>query len=95
MVQFSVVKTLDLFGPEVMARAMAVAPARIFGIDRRGTLAPGMASDIILVRRLDTPSTITDTDVLSKCGWTPLDGSTTNHRVTYTHASDLPLSFHP
>lgn len=84
MVQFSLVKTLDLFGPQTAALRMAHAPAVLFGIERRGKLAPGYFADMVLVQRLDCPHTITDADVVSKCGWTPLNGSQTNHRVVRT-----------
>lgn len=93
MVQFSLVKMLDLFGPDVVVRTMSAAPAGVFGIERRGAIAPGVASDLVMVRRLDKPFTITDADVLSKCGWTPLAGTTTGHRVVRAWLSDLPLRF--
>lgn len=95
MVQFSMVKMLDLFGPEKVAEIMTANPAKVFGVEHRGALAPGKASDIVLVRPLDVPLTITDADVISKCGWTPLDGTQTGYRIEYVHASELPLTFCP
>ncbi len=81
MVQFSLVKTLDLLGPTDTVLRMAHAPAVLFGIDGRGVLAPGRYADLVLVKRLDESRVITDADVLSLCGWTPLQGTATGHSV--------------
>jgi len=84
MVQFSLIAMLDLFDPAVVARRMSQSPAELFGIDRRGSLRPGNFADMVLVEKLDTPYTITDSDVLSPCGWTPMAGTPTHHRVVRT-----------
>ncbi len=84
MVQFSLVSMLDLFGPSTVVRRMCEVPARLFGIDRRGTLAVGNFADMVLVENLPEPHVITDADVLSLCGWTPMDGTPTRHRVVRT-----------
>lgn len=85
MVQFSLVKMLDLLDdPTLVARRMANAPAAIFGIDRRGYLRPGCYADMVIVRRRESPHVITDADVLSLCGWTPLVGTPTQHEVVRT-----------
>ncbi len=62
---------------------VATAPARVFGLDRKGTLAPGSDADIVLV---DTERewTITNDSVLSKIGWTPYDGRTIRGAVDRT-----------
>ncbi|MCM1336887.1 MAG: amidohydrolase family protein [Candidatus Amulumruptor caecigallinarius] len=84
MVQFSVVKMMDLFAPEIVATKMAHNPARIFGIERRGFLDPGFKADLTVVSALPAPRTISDSEVLSKCGWTPLAGFQTSHRIELT-----------
>lgn len=84
MLQFSLVTMLDLLPPHLVALRMAEAPARLFGIERRGRLEPGWYADMVLVERLSEPHTITDSDVLSSCGWTPMTGYTTHHRVLRT-----------
>lgn len=81
LVQFSLPVMLDLYDPSTVVRRMATGPADLFGIDRRGRLQPGCYADLVLVERLDTPHVITDADVLSRCGWTPLAGYATHHRV--------------
>jgi dihydroorotase len=62
---------------------VATAPARVFGLDRKGTLAPGSDADIALI---DTERewTITNDSVLSKIGWTPYDGRTIKGAVDRT-----------
>lgn len=84
MVQFSLPAMLTLLGPAAAALRMAARPAAIFGIDRRGLLAPGMYADLVLARRLPEPRVITDADVLSPCGWTPMASSAVTWEITRT-----------
>jgi len=54
--------------------ATSTRPAKLFGLyPRKGAIRVGADADIVLV---DTAKkhTITDADVLSKCGWTPYAG---------------------
>lgn len=83
MVEFSLVAALLLFTPEVVAERMAAAPARLFAIDRRGSITPGNYADLVLVDP-HSPHTVKDSDVTSLCGWTPVDGLTFTHRVIKT-----------
>jgi dihydroorotase len=55
--------------------AAATTPARAFNIAGKGSLDIGADADIVLVD-LDREHTITDDEVLSKCGWTPYNGVT-------------------
>ena len=89
MVQFSLVVMLELarrgiFKTETVIEKMCHAPAQLFGIERRGYLMPGYKADIAVVVPVASGHTITDGDVLSKCGWTPLEGFTVHHRVKAT-----------
>ena len=97
MVQFSLVAMLDLFDPQTVVRRMSQAPAELFGIEGRGTIKAGNFADLVLVERLDEPHVITDSDVLSLCGWTPMTDTPTRHRVarTWVNGGDkaIPLSF--
>jgi len=81
-IQFQLPLLLDMFSPAEVARFTAVRPAEIFRIESRGTLAPGMFADVVRIarRRHD----ITDSDSLSKCGWTSESGLTTEHTVVTT-----------
>ena len=87
MVQFSLVRMLGLVDDGVltlerMVDAMCHQPALLFGIKQRGFLRPGYKADLVLVR----PETWTlhEADILSKCGWSPLEGHTFNWRVQQT-----------
>lgn len=87
MVQFSLVSMLGLVDEGVltlerMVDAMCHQPALLFGIKERGFLRPGYKADLVLVR----PETWTlhEEDILSKCGWSPLEGYTFNWRVQQT-----------
>lgn len=98
LVQFSLPVMLDLYDdPTLVVRRMAIGPADLFGIDRRGRLRPGHYADLVIVERLDTPHIITDADVISRCGWTPLIGRPLTHRIVRTiingDGNARPLSF--
>jgi dihydroorotase-like cyclic amidohydrolase len=59
---------------ERVADATATRPARLFGLyPRKGAIRPGSDADIVLVDP-KRKHTISDADVLSKCGWTPYAG---------------------
>lgn len=83
MVQFSVPAMLGLFDPMTVVRLMCHNPALLYGIQRRGSIAPGMYADIARIRRV-TPYTVHDADVVSRCAWTPLDGQSLQYRVIDT-----------
>lgn len=79
-VQFALPVMLEYLGPALIARKMAAAPAQLFGIERRGSVAPGYAADLVLVEKC-TPYTIDDTMVQAPCLWTPFHGRRVSHRV--------------
>ncbi len=87
IVQFSLVSMLGLVDDgmlqlERLVDAMCHQPALLFGIKQRGFLRPGYKADLVLVR----PETWTlhEADILSKCGWSPLEEHTFNWRVQQT-----------
>lgn len=84
-IQFSLVLMLTLFkSPITVARLMCHNPARIFGVENRGFLRPDYNADIVRVRKLAKPHTITDDEVISKCGWTPYAGCNVDYEVIST-----------
>lgn len=104
MVQFSLAVMLDLtdadsatdgmLTPARVVELMAHAPARIFGIERRGYLRPGYYADLVLAeRRPMAGHRTTDSDVASRCGWTPLQGYVTGWKVTTLTHTKMPLTF--
>lgn len=89
MVQFSLVAMLELahqgvLTPELVVEKMCHAPARLFHISRRGYLRKGYKADLAVVKPLAEGHVITDADVVSRCGWTPLNGFTAHHAVAMT-----------
>ena len=58
---------------ERVVEATSMAPARIFGIEKKGDLVPGHHADLVLVD-LEREYEIRDADVLSLTGWSPYAG---------------------
>ncbi|MDO4510929.1 MAG: dihydroorotase [Bacteroidales bacterium] len=88
-VQFSLVAMLELAHQgicttEVVVEKMCHAPAALYRIAQRGYLRPGYKADIAVVKPVPEGHTITDADVVSRCGWTPLNGYTVHHQVAMT-----------
>ena len=87
-VQFSLIMMLELvrqgvFSTVTVVEKMCHAPAMLYNIDRRGILRPGYYADMVLIDT-NTRHTVTKEDVLSKCGWSPLEGTTFHSRVVKT-----------
>ena len=88
MIQFSLVTMLELVDEGVLTiqrlvELMCHNPARLFGVQQRGFLRKGYRADITIVRPKH-PWTVTKDCILSKCGWSPLEGHTFNWQVERT-----------
>lgn len=88
MIQFSLVTMLELvdqgvFSLETVVEKMCHAPARIFRIEKRGYIREGYYADLVLVRP-QAPWTVTPDIILSKCGWSPMEGHTYGWKVEKT-----------
>ena len=88
MIQFSLVTMLELVDEGVLTiqrlvELMCHNPARLFGVQQRGFLRPGYRADIAIVRP-KTPWTVTSDCILSKCGWSPMEGHQYQWRVECT-----------
>lgn len=88
MVQFSLVTMLEMVDKGVLdmttlVEKMCHAPARLFQIKERGYLRPGYWADVVLVRP-DTSWKVTADTILSKCGWSPMEGHTYHWKVEQT-----------
>ena len=55
---------------ETVVERMCHAPARLFGIDRRGFIRPGYYADMVLVDPKKS-YTVTPENILTKCCWSP------------------------
>ncbi len=87
-VQFSLPVMLELaregvFTKEKVVELMCENPARLFGVKDRGFLRPGAYADLVIVDP-EKPFTVTKETILSKCGWSPIEGETLSHSVVKT-----------
>ena len=57
---------------EKIAEKMSHAPADCFGIANRGYIREGYFADLVLVD-MDQSTTVTRSNILYKCGWSPLE----------------------
>ena len=87
-VQYSLPAMLELarqgvFTVEQVVEKMAHAPAQLYSLDRRGFLREGYYADLVLVDP-QTPTIIDARHILSKCGWSPLEGETLSNSIKLT-----------
>lgn len=91
MIQFSLVSMLGLVDEEVftiekIVEKMCHAPAQIYGIPNRGYIRRGYQADLVLVRPGEE-WIVTNDCILSKCKWSPLEGSAFRWKVQKTFAN--------
>lgn len=90
-VQFSLINMLALYDNgivplEQIAKLMAHNPAKRFDIRKRGYLREGYYADFVIVKRGEEYE-LSNTEVLSKCGWTPFAGRKYSWRVERTYSN--------
>lgn len=90
MIQFSLVSMLGLVDEGVlsierMVDAMCHQPAMLFGIQERGFIRKGYKADLVLVQPKNW--TLGIEDILSKCGWSPLEGNNFHWQVKQTYVN--------
>jgi dihydroorotase len=91
LVQFAVQMYLEhyhreVFSLELIVRKMAHAVAERYKIKERGYIREGYWADVVLVD-LNKPYTALSSEVISKCGWTPLEGYQFNSTIDTTIVS--------
>ncbi|MFY8164946.1 MAG: dihydroorotase [Sediminibacterium sp.] len=67
---------------EKMVEKMSHAVATCFQIKDRGFIREGYHADLVLVK--ESPYTITKENILYKCGWSPLEGTTFPYQINST-----------
>ena len=87
LVQYALTAALECvheghFSTAQLVQKFAHAPAQLFDVAERGYLREGYFADLVLVE--DTPFTVRREDVLSKCGWSPFEGTTFRSRIAST-----------
>ena len=71
---------------EKVVEKIAHSPAICFQIENRGFIREGYWADLVLVD-LNKPLTVSRSNVLSKCGWSPFEGQTFSSSVVSTIVS--------
>lgn len=72
-----------LISLEKIAEKMCHNPAILYQIEKRGFIREGYFADLTIVD-LNTTLTVNKENILSKCGWSPLEGTTFQTKVTHT-----------
>ena len=91
LVQYSLPMMLELadngiFTIEQVVDFIAHRVAKLFHIEDRGFIREGYFADLTIVKP-NSPYVVKDEDVLSRCGWTPLVGTTLNNKVVSTYVN--------
>jgi dihydroorotase len=92
LVQYALNAALELVHEGQLTTAQVVqkfahAPAQLFDVSERGFLREGYWADLALID--DTPLTVRREDVLSKCGWSPFEGTTFHSRIASTWVNGM------
>jgi dihydroorotase len=72
-----------LISLEKIAEKMCHNPATLYRIQKRGFIREGYFADLSIVD-LSSSWTVSVDNILSKCGWSPLEGTTFQSKVTHT-----------
>ena len=88
IIQYSLPSMLSLVDEEVISierlvELMCHNPARIFSVRDRGFIRKGYKADLVIVRP-GSPWKVSREGILSKCGWSPLEGNEFNWLVERT-----------
>lgn len=75
---------------EQVVEKMCHNPARLYRMEKRGFIRKGYKADLVVVSR-STPTNVTASDVLSKCGWSPYEGKILPVSVAYTFVNGRPV----
>lgn len=68
---------------EKVVQKMAHNPAQLFQIEKRGFIREGYHADLVLVD-CNSTWTVDASNILYKCGWSPLEGTEFHSQITHT-----------
>ncbi|MBT1699843.1 dihydroorotase [Fulvivirgaceae bacterium PWU4] len=91
LIQHSLVAMLEFYhqgkiGLEKIVQKMAHNPAILFQVSGRGFIREGYFADLVLVD-LKKSWKVEKSNILAKCGWSPLENTTFSSNVTHTLVS--------
>lgn len=91
LVQHSVVAMMEFYhrkkiSIETIVEKMCHNPARLFRISERGFIREGYFADLVLVN-LNDPWTVTESNILSKCKWSPFENYRFQSKIEETFVS--------
>ena len=95
LVQHSLVAMLEMskkgFIPvEKVVQKMCHAPADLFRVNQRGYIREGYFADLVLVDP-NQSWTVSQENILYKCGWSPFEGTEFSHKVITTFVNGKPV----
>jgi len=93
LVQHAMVSVLELVRQGKMSLTKAVekmchAPAELFQIPNRGYIKKGFQADLVLVN-LNNPWTVSKSNILYKCGWSPFEGQEFAAQIKSTYINGV------
>ncbi|MBS0590141.1 MAG: dihydroorotase [Proteobacteria bacterium] len=68
---------------ELLVEKFAHAPARLYDVRERGYIREGYWADLVMIDA-QLPHTVTRAETLSKCGWSPFEGTTFRSTIAAT-----------
>ncbi len=88
MIQFSLISMMELYHKGYISitqlvRKMCHNPADLYNIEKRGYIRKGYKADLVIVNP-NFSHIINNGDILSKCGWSPMEGHTFRSKVEKT-----------
>jgi len=92
LVQYALLAALECVhdgdvGITQLVQKFAHAPAQLFDVHERGFLREGYFADLVLVE--DAPFTVHRDNVLSRCGWSPFEGTRFRSKIAATWVNGI------
>ena len=96
-IQFSLLAMLELCKQGVLplnkvVELMCQHPAERFGLAGRGEIRVGNYADLVLVDP-NASTTVSKENILSKCGWSPFEGTIFSHRILATWVNGKKVNY--
>jgi dihydroorotase len=77
-----------LISLEKIAEKMCHNPATLYNIEKRGFIRESFFADLVILN-LNSSWKVDKSTILSKCGWSPLEGTTFQTKVTHTFVNGI------